>query len=476
MTSTTARRMLRLNGYKSIARALLSGAIFFGAAFVASESRAVEIDICEEIITEVLIPPIPQVSWECNYGFHCIALPHCCVPGLCQLDPICGAAQKVIGWTEAATEERVTFECRVENIDPKTELLNWLRGHAAALDDAILPFVKDVVRQEINLAKRSSVAIPQSVRDAIDTLTLPHRSAGTSKFRSIDIANARIISGNNALVSEYLREENGFAAITLGDLVVVRDDIFQVLTNARNHATAAQLQAGSANCDFRNAVLVLAHELVHVRQYADLGFDAFINNYLIEALIAGYGTDSFETEAYGYSRPGNPTASTFGALIPNCSGTASSSAGLTSAALTDAGRAAQLKLKDCLDKKGAVPKACFEQVKSFYQVSDAERARFTSAANQPGKKLRQDYYFKNDNGRLLKVITNERLSREEVLKRLGTKPVFKPGPLVPPKLRKPQPPLKPMRLTPTLAPAPTPTPAQGTKPMLAPAVKPKSAK
>ncbi len=446
-----------------------------GLTFAASSAQAVEIDVCEEIITEILIPPIPQVTWECNYGFHCVVLPHCCVPGLCQLDPLCGAVEKVVGWTEAATEERVTFECRVENIDPKEELINWLRGNLAALDDAVLPFVKEVVRQEINLAKTSAVAIPVPVRDALNELTLPHRNAGQDKFRSIDISNARIISGNNALVSEYLREERGFAAITLGDLIVIRDDAFQVLVNNRNFASATQLRAGSASCTFRDALLILAHELVHVRQYANLGFDAFINNYLIEALIAGYGTDSFETEAYGYSRPSNPTASTFGALIAACSGTAmGSGVGAASGALTEAGAAARTKLVACLDKKGAVPRTCFEQLKTYYPITEAERAKLLTPAGKPPPKLRHDYYFKSNGNRLLKVITNEKLSRDDVLKRLASKPNFKPGVLVPPTLRTPKAPIKPLRLKPiTKLNASSTAPV---KPLVGPSVSPKVTK
>jgi hypothetical protein len=152
--------------------------------------------------------------------------------------------------------------------------------------------------------------------------------------------------------------------------------------------------------------------------------------------------------------------------------------GSASSALTEAGSLARTKLTACLDKKGSVPRTCFEQIKSYYPVNDAERARISNPSNQPPKKIRQDYYFKNESGRLLKVITNERLSREEVLKRLGSKPVFKPGALVPPKLRKPQPPVRPMRFKPS--PSPTfvakPVTTPEAKPVIAPAVKPKAVK
>jgi hypothetical protein len=480
--------------FMALIAALASG----GVALTSNSASAVEIDICEEVITEILIPPIPQISWECKPGFHCLVLPHCCIPGLCNLDPLCNATNKIVGWTQASLQERVTLECRVVNINPKDELLNWLRGSVASLDDVIVPFVKEAVRIEINVAKLSASQIPAPVRDALNELTLPHRNSGQSKFRSIDILNARIISGANPLVSEYLREEKGFDAITLGDLIVIEDGLFQVLMDSSKYATASQLRGGTANCVFRKALLLLAHELVHIRQYADLGFDTFMINYLIETLAVGYGSDSFETEAYGYSSYSkNPTTSPsglFGAPIQTCgvsttpsppsgvawfadspgpprgvSTTPSTPSGLAGTPqltlsgpgavyvpLTGAADAAQKNLRACLDRRGAVPKTCFEQVKGYYPVTPAERAKLLTRVGKAPPKLRHDYYFKTANGRLTKVITNEKLSRDDVLNRMCNKPVFKPGPLVPPNIRIPKPPIRPLGLKPVINLPPAP--------------------
>ncbi|OQX67083.1 MAG: hypothetical protein B6A08_17105 [Sorangiineae bacterium NIC37A_2] len=421
----------------------LIGCLFFSALAWTTPAQAVEIDICEEVITEVLVPPVPQMSLECNYGWHCAFVPHCCMPGLC-LDPACGPIEKITGWTEAVLTEQVTFECRVENVDPKRELENWLRGHAAALDDAILPFVKDVVKREIGLAKAQAVAIPAPVQTAIDELTRPHRDAGQSKFRSSDISRARIISNKNPLVSAYLRD--GFDAITLGDLVVLRDEHFKVLTDAKKFATAGQLQNGSAACDFRDVVLLIAHELVHVRQYAELGFDAFINNYLMEALTRGYGTDSFESEAYAYSSFISRGSSVLGKVVPNCgtlataaaaSGLTAASSGLTAAGLSPAAQQAREKLVACLDKTKDA-KSCFTKMSTFYQPSAEERSKIEKRINTS---LRP-YVIEQSNGRLLKIVTSDDQKAAELRKKLAPR-TTKKGPLGTIKVSLPKSQLKP---------------------------------
>ena len=419
------------------ARRWLTHCLFFGALAWVNPAQAVEIDICEEVITEVLVPPVPQMSLDCNYGWHCFGAPHCCVPGLC-LDPLCGPIEKITGWTEAVLTEQVTFECRVENIDPKRELENWLRGHAAALDDAIVPFVKDVVKREIGLAKAQAVAIPAPVQAAIDELTRPHRDAGQNKFRSSDIPRARIISNKNPLVSMYLRE--GFAAITLGDLIVIRDEHFQVLTDSRKFATAAQLKSGSAACDYRDAVLLLSHELVHVRQYAELGFDAFINSYLMEALMRGYGTDSFESEAYAYSSPLSRGSSVLGGSIPNCGtlGVAAAASGLTAAPLSAAAQQAQSKLVACLDKTKDA-KSCFTKMSTFYRPSADERNKIEKRIETN----RRPYVIEQANGRLLKVIASDDQKAAELRKKLAPR-ATKKGPLGTIKVSVPKSQLKPL--------------------------------
>ena len=56
---------------------------------------------------------------------------------------------------------------------------------------------------------------------------------------------------------------------------------------------------------FADAFTKLAHELVHVRQYAELGPDAFVNNYLLEWARSGFryaSGDPFEAEAYTYEQ------------------------------------------------------------------------------------------------------------------------------------------------------------------------------
>ena len=55
---------------------------------------------------------------------------------------------------------------------------------------------------------------------------------------------------------------------------------------------------GRVSPAFANAIGILMHELVHVRQWDVLGHDTFLNNYLMEVLALGYGSDAFEREAF----------------------------------------------------------------------------------------------------------------------------------------------------------------------------------
>jgi len=58
------------------------------------------------------------------------------------------------------------------------------------------------------------------------------------------------------------------------------------------------LLCGRTSAEFRAAIELLMHELIHVRQWETLDQDSFLNNYLIECMLVGYGSDSFESEAF----------------------------------------------------------------------------------------------------------------------------------------------------------------------------------
>ena len=46
---------------------------------------------------------------------------------------------------------------------------------------------------------------------------------------------------------------------------------------------------------------LLAHELIHVRQYENMGIDAFMTRYMLELAVMGYRSAPLEVEAYNES-------------------------------------------------------------------------------------------------------------------------------------------------------------------------------
>ena len=108
-----------------------------------------------------------------------------------------------------------------------------------------------------------------------------------------------MLSTNNRNAALYLQE--GFAAITLDDLIIFGSEHYEILMDSSNHHyTVSQIASGSAPPEYVEELLRLIHELVHVKQYDSLGNDAFLTNYLLETISKSYGSDAFEREAYGF--------------------------------------------------------------------------------------------------------------------------------------------------------------------------------
>lgn len=70
----------------------------------------------------------------------------------------------------------------------------------------------------------------------------------------------------------------------------------------RSYAGAASsIEALGASHRSMGELLTMMHELVHVRQYRELGRENFLNSYLYEVLAQGYADAAFEAEAYDFS-------------------------------------------------------------------------------------------------------------------------------------------------------------------------------
>lgn len=99
-------------------------------------------------------------------------------------------------------------------------------------------------------------------------------------FKSFAVANGllpnkpssvKIVNKFPKFVKNFFLDNQGIAAITLGNTIFYFDEITEE---------------------------ILMHELVHVRQYKELGFAGFLKKYLKEYKEKGYALVSLEIEAY----------------------------------------------------------------------------------------------------------------------------------------------------------------------------------
>jgi hypothetical protein len=284
------------------------------------------VDVCGYAFEKVLVPPTYRDVVTCDTrAAVCLFVdPQCCVPAVCKTLPHCAITQAVVDVAQHY-EDKWVFKC--ERISAEEAWKRWLREQIPSLDQVVLPHVFDIARADIEAMRLAAVPLPANVKSQISALLQPLVAAGKSRVSVNELTNVKIISESNTNADLYLRD--GFGAITLYDLVVLKRGTFAQLTRNAGNFTLAQIQAGppqppagatpaqraaleAANkplVDHIEALLVMIHELVHVRQYANLGLNGFLTNYLIETTLRGYGSDSFEREAYGFE---NTVAGTIG--------------------------------------------------------------------------------------------------------------------------------------------------------------------
>jgi hypothetical protein len=279
---------------------LVAAALMAATVSSASIARAetYNLNVCEVLVEDLWIPPTISDVLECRDFslWECGLLPHCCVPGVCLTDPVCTeVVPKILQpgyWIHAGD-----VYCDVRDISGEELVEKWLRGQIANIDD-LLPMVLDTVLLHVEAMKLAAAPLRQADKELLLEITSPFRFNGTAAYGDDQLDNVRIISGDAPTASLYL---NGDAhAITLGSLVIIKDVSFQTLVDAQNSFSLDEVQQGAGTSGYLHAIEVMNHELVHVRQYDDLGEDVFINNYLLETALRGYGNDSFEQEAYTY--------------------------------------------------------------------------------------------------------------------------------------------------------------------------------
>jgi hypothetical protein len=255
------------------------------------------VDVCGWAFDRVLVPATYRDVLLCDDSWKMCAFvdAQCCVPGVCQLLPHCVITETAIN-VAAHYEDKWVFKC--ERISAEDAWQRWLRHQIPSVDSLALPYLLEVAKRDVDWMRLAAKPLPTHVVKQVNGMLKPFMRAGTSKVTPNEITNVKIISETNANAGLYLPD--GAEGVTLYDVVVLRSDHYKDLMNATNSFSAADIRAGTVSEKYVDSLMTIIHEMVHVRQYAELGFHSFVTNYLLEAAVKGYGSNSFEKEAWRF--------------------------------------------------------------------------------------------------------------------------------------------------------------------------------
>jgi len=247
-------------------------------------------NICERLLERLVIPRTEvfcDIPWWARIG-----APHCNIPGACHVDPVCKAFESTRE-LEALVFNAGDLYCEFREIDPE-EMIEKI-GFQLYSDAVTLTtggtssILYDVGNRHLDTMSCAGTGLNSRVKDHLRCVSQRLGLTPEQSWSEVDTNRVTVVSVTNPTADLYLRD--GFAAITLNDLVIMRDPQFQTLRswskNVGDSLTPAEI----------NALVLMIHELVHVRQYRNFGKETFINRYLTEALANGYVNISTEQEA-----------------------------------------------------------------------------------------------------------------------------------------------------------------------------------
>lgn len=329
-----------------------------------AQAEQVQVDICKEVIEDVFIPATFTEQLTCREPSPglCMLMGHCCVPGLCLTDPVCVVANQVIKAAEH-WEQRTTIKCDPEWQDPEAEFRKWLAGQIPMLDTVLIPGAFTAFKADVAAMRTQGVKVPAGAKTIIKNAMASYWSANTAKFAQVDLDNSTIISNTHSLAKPYLKP--GYGGITLGDVIVLDDAVFKIITG--ENWASANLKTSWPRAW---AMQILVHEHVHVRQYRELGLEAFFKQYFVEVMLAGgYSHDMpLEAEAYAFS---DLVHKSQGWAMPTApaAGTSSSSSALSVDQTT-------FFMRNCVAAAGGNPitaaQQCWSKVKAASKMASLE--------------------------------------------------------------------------------------------------------
>jgi hypothetical protein len=273
------------------------------APWSAQAEPTLNLNVCEKLVEDLFIPPTFSEMRSCNKPSkiagkiaYCAALPHCCVPGVCLTDPLCYTLKKV-QTVEGYWKHRGDIYCSTKGITPRDLLTKILMDQIANAADLLtgttLDLAINVVAADSDSMYYRAKSVPSVWKEYVKALVAPIYDGGASGFNHSDLDGMRIISSSDWNGQMYL--QGAANAITLGQLVVVKSSIYDLIMNQT-------ISSSLYDNDRLNAVEVLIHELVHVKQYRTLGRTRFLKEYIFQNMLNlfKYCQDSFEKEAYSY--------------------------------------------------------------------------------------------------------------------------------------------------------------------------------
>jgi hypothetical protein len=275
-------------------------------------------NICETLLEDLVISTpitrdIPKCfattdftnPLACIFGVLSGHIDCCFSEGACLGDPACFAIDTV---TDVVTTvyDKGTIYCAPRS--PKEYLEKVLNGSISNLEDwtsfYLTGGLSELLDFDVAVLSNAGSVAPDHVRSLIRDLTAPMYNGGVGNgiANYADMDNVRLISSDFPTAEPYLVGPR--LAITMGPVIIMKPEIINPLFDAANNGVdyTKFLTDPSVDPAYIAAVDTFIHELVHVRQYADLGRVNFYTQYLgnIIAKDADPTNSSFEQEAYTY--------------------------------------------------------------------------------------------------------------------------------------------------------------------------------
>jgi FG-GAP repeat len=228
-----------------------------------------------------------------------ILSPDCCVPGVCLANPYCVVNSSVIDAVNTLVKRGEVY-CDFREVSPK-QFVNQIFNKT--LDD--LTQIESMIQAGIPLIS----AYTQSIRCAASPIpsdvkvrmrALISMAPQLNAINERDLAQVRIIAKRSTTGIELAA---GQEAITLGDVIVLQNDNFDALMQ-QPFPSHHDLLGGYANRKSIRAISTLIHEMIHVKQFREMGETDFYVEYLAGVVAVGFDPvqSRLERPAYSYQR------------------------------------------------------------------------------------------------------------------------------------------------------------------------------